>query len=46
MLEELLQIINPIKFFTPKEIQKIIQDLNTRKAPGYNYITGRILNYQ
>jgi hypothetical protein len=42
-LEEPLQIIQPIKFFTPQEIQNIIHDLNPRKAPGYDLITGRIL---
>jgi hypothetical protein len=43
-LEGPLQIIEPIKFFVPKEIQKIIQeDLNARKAPGYDLITGGIL---
>jgi hypothetical protein len=36
MLEEQLQITKPIKFFTPKEIRKIIQaDLNAMNAPGY-----------
>jgi hypothetical protein len=43
-LEKPLQIIHPIKYFTPKEIQNIIQeDLNPRKAPGYDLFTGRIL---
>jgi hypothetical protein len=33
-----------IKFFTPKEIQNIIQeDHNQRKATGYGLITRRIL---
>jgi hypothetical protein len=43
-LGERLQIINPIKFFTPLEIQNIIQeDLNPRIAPGYDVIAGRTL---
>jgi hypothetical protein len=43
-LKEPLQIIKPIKFLTPKEIRNIIQeDLNPRKAPGFDLITGRIL---
>jgi hypothetical protein len=43
-LKEPLQIRQPIKFCTPKEIQNIIQeDLNPRKAPGYDLITGTIL---
>jgi hypothetical protein len=43
-LKEPLQIIQPIKLLTPKEIRNIIQeDLNPRKAPGYDLITGRIL---
>jgi hypothetical protein len=42
-LKEQLQITQPIKFLTPKEIQNIIQDINPRKAPGYDLITGRIL---
>jgi hypothetical protein len=43
-LKEPLQIIQPIKFLTPKEIRNIIrEDLNPRKAPGYDLITGRIL---
>lgn len=32
-LEEPLQITKIIKFCTPKEIQKMIQDLKARKAP-------------
>jgi hypothetical protein len=44
VLKEPLQITQPIKFLTPKEIQNIIQeDLNPRKAPGYDLITGRML---
>jgi hypothetical protein len=44
-LKELLQITQPIKFLTSKEIQNIIQeDLNPRKVPGYDLVTGRILN--
>jgi hypothetical protein len=43
VLKEPLQIIQPIKFLTPKEIQNKIKDLNPRKAPGYDLITGRIL---
>jgi hypothetical protein len=43
-LKEPLQITQPIKFLTPKEIQNIVQeDLNPRKAPGYDLITERIL---
>jgi hypothetical protein len=42
-LKEPLQITQPIKFLTPKEIQNIIQkDLNPSKAPGYDLMTGRI----
>jgi hypothetical protein len=37
-----VQITQPIKFLTPKEIQNIIHDINRRKAPGYDLITGRI----
>jgi hypothetical protein len=37
-------VIQPVKFLTPKEIRNIIQeDLNPKKAPGYDLITGRIL---
>lgn len=32
-LQEPLQIIQPIKFFTPQEIQNIQEDLNKRKPP-------------
>jgi hypothetical protein len=43
-LKEPLQITQKIKFLTPNEIQNIIQeDLNPRKAPGYDIITGRML---
>jgi hypothetical protein len=42
-LKEPIQIIQPIKFLTPKEIQNIIQDLSPRIDPGYVLITGRIL---
>jgi hypothetical protein len=43
-LKRTLQIIQPIKFLTLKEIRNIIQeDLSPRKAPGYDLITGRIL---
>jgi hypothetical protein len=43
-LNEPLQIAQPIKFLTPKEIRTIIQeDVNPRKASGYDLITGRIL---
>jgi hypothetical protein len=42
--EEPLQLASPIKFFTPTEIKRIIEEvLHARKAPGYNLITGRIL---
>jgi hypothetical protein len=38
--EEPLQIIKPIKFIIPKEIQTTIQeDLNLRKAPAYDQNT-------
>jgi hypothetical protein len=44
VLKKPLQISQPIKFLTQKEIQNIIQDdLNPMKAPGYDLITGRIL---
>jgi hypothetical protein len=34
----------PITFITPKETQNIIkEDLNPRKVPGFDPITGRIL---
>jgi hypothetical protein len=43
-LEDPLQRIQPIKFFTPQEMLKIIQKhLNPRMAPGYDLITGRKL---
>jgi hypothetical protein len=43
-LKEPLQIIQLIKFLTPKEIRNIIQDdLNPRKAHGCGLITWRIL---
>jgi hypothetical protein len=41
-LEDLLQLMKPIKFFTPKEIKTIIQDLNPRKESRYDLITGKI----
>jgi hypothetical protein len=43
-LEEPLQITQPVYFLAPKESQNIIQgDLDPRKAPGCDLITGRIL---
>jgi hypothetical protein len=43
-LEELLQIIQQIKFFYPRKSKNIIEDdLNPKKAIGYDLITGRIL---
>jgi hypothetical protein len=37
-------MIQPIKFLTPKNIQNITQEeLNPRKSPGYDLITGRLL---
>jgi hypothetical protein len=42
--KEPLKITQQIKFPTPKEIKNTTQeDLNPRKAPGYDLITGRIL---
>jgi hypothetical protein len=43
VLEEQLQIIQPIKFFTPKDIQHIIYNLNPKKASGYDLTVGRTL---
>jgi hypothetical protein len=43
-LKEPLQITQPIKFLTPKEIQNIIQEgINPGQVPGYDLITGRTL---
>jgi hypothetical protein len=33
----------PIKTFSPKEVQQRIKTVNHRKAPGYDAITGKIL---
>jgi hypothetical protein len=44
VLKEPLQIAQPLKRLTPKEIRNIIQeDFNPRKAPGYYLRTERIL---
>lgn len=43
-LEAPLRHSPPIKFFTPQEIHKIVQErINAKKAPGYDLITGRVL---
>jgi hypothetical protein len=42
--KEPLQITQPMKFHTPKEIRNIIQkDLNPSETPPYDLIRGRIL---
>jgi hypothetical protein len=33
----------PIKAFSPKEVKEEISRLNPRKAPGYDLITGQVL---
>lgn len=33
----------PIKSFTPTEVKEEVNKLNTRKAPGYDLISGQIL---
>lgn len=38
------QLEMPIKSFTPSEVNNVIlKDLNPKKAPGYDLITGRVL---
>jgi hypothetical protein len=45
LLEEPLQLSLPTKLFTTKEIRKIIQEeLHARKAPGYDLISGNVLD--
>lgn len=42
-LEIPCQMSLPIKPFTPKEVRREIKNLNSRKAPGYDLITGTTL---
>jgi hypothetical protein len=37
------QMSLPIKAFSPKEVRKEVSQLNPRKAPGYDFITGQLL---